>query len=186
MRLFIAIDTPVSIKAQMAEIQAELKKSQADVKWDNSDKFHITLKFLGDTNDALLPAITEILGTVGSKFPSFQIEYDDIGCFPNWKQPRVIWIGANEQSGTLLKIKRFLDTELEKLGFEIEDRKFHPHITLGRVKSQHNMKNLTVIMESLKFTSEITMCREILLMQSILKPSGSEYSTLRTVHLQNA
>lgn len=186
MRLFLAIDTPASVKAKMAEIQAELKKSQADVKWDTSDKFHITLKFLGETKDELLSAITGILETVGTKFSSFQIEYDDIGCFPNWKQPRVLWIGANEPSGSLSKLKRFLDIELEKLGFETEDRKFHPHITLGRVKSQHNIKNLTVIMESLKFTSEITTCREILLMRSILKPSGSEYSTLTAVKLQNA
>lgn len=186
MRLFIAIDTPASVKAQMVEIQEELKKSEADVKWETSNKFHITLKFLGDTNDTLLPVITRILETAGTKFPSFQIEYDDVGCFPNWKQPRVIWVGANEQSGTLLQIKRFLDTELEKLGFKIEPRKFHPHITLGRVKSQHNIKNLTVIMESLKFKSEKTTCREILLMRSILKPSGSEYSTLTTVGLQNA
>lgn len=185
MRLFIAIDTPASVKAQMAEIQAELKKSQADVKWDTADKFHITLKFLGETKDELLPAINGILETVGKKFQQFQIEYDDIGCFPNWNQPRVIWLGANETSGTLLKLKRSLDIELEKLGFETEDRKFHPHITLGRVKSQHNIKNLTVIMESLKFKSEITTCRELLLMQSILKPSGSEYSTLTTVNLQN-
>ncbi|MDP2209019.1 MAG: RNA 2',3'-cyclic phosphodiesterase [Bacteroidota bacterium] len=185
MRLFISIDSPASVKAQMAEIQAELKKSQADVKWETADKFHITLKFLGETKDELLPAINGILETVGTKFPPFQIEYDDIGCFPNWKQPRVIWLGANETSGTLLKLKRSLDIELEKLGFETEDRKFHPHITLGRVKSQHNIKNLTVIMESLKFKSEITTCREILLMRSILKPSGSEYSTLTTVDLQN-
>lgn len=186
MRLFIAIDSPASVKAQMADIQAKFIKSETDVKWETADKFHITLKFLGETKDELLPAINDILGTIGTKFQQFQIEYNDIGCFPNWKQPRVIWVGANETTGTLLKIKRFLDIELEKLGFEIEDRKFHPHITLGRVKSQRNIKNLTVIMESLKFKSEVTTCREILLMRSILKPSGSEYTTLTTVHFQNA
>lgn len=185
MRLFIAIDTPISVKNQLTEIQAELKKSDADVKWETADKFHITLKFLGETNDELLPAITQILETAGRKYQKFQIEYVDVGCFPNWNRPRVIWVGAEETSGTLIKLKRSLDVELEKLGFEIENRKFHPHITLGRVKSQHNIKNLTFIMESLKFKSEITTCREILLMRSILKPSGAEYTTLATVKLQN-
>jgi 2'-5' RNA ligase len=184
MRTFIAVDTPENIKRKMTEVQSELKRSEADVKWETSNKFHITIKFLGERKETMVDDIIGKIQDVSSKFSPFALQYEKVGCFPNMKNPRVIWIGCRDMTQNLSKIKIMLDEELKQFGFEAEDRAFHPHITLGRVKSQSGIKNLIPIIENLTFKSEVIECRQILIMKSVLKPSGSEYSILQSVTLK--
>jgi RNA 2',3'-cyclic 3'-phosphodiesterase len=184
MRTFIAIDTPDHIKREMTKVQSELRRSAADVRWETSDKFHITLKFLGETKETMVDDIIENIQALCSKFSPFALQYDRVGCFPNMKNPRVIWIGCRDISQNLSKIKIMLDKELKQFGIESEERAFHPHITLGRVKSEREIKNLIPIIENLTFKSEVIECGQILIMKSILKPSGSVYSTLKSIILK--
>lgn len=184
MRTFIAIDTPEEIKKQMTEIQSELKRSEADVKWEPSSKFHITVKFLGEVKEVMLKETIQIIEDVVIKHQPFMLQYEKVGFFPNLKNPRIIWIGCMDISQNLAKIKTLLDEGLKESGFEAEDRTFQPHITIGRVKSLRGIKNLIPILENLNFTSKVTECREILIMKSILKPSGSEYSILKSIELK--
>jgi RNA 2',3'-cyclic 3'-phosphodiesterase len=184
MRTFIAVDTPENIKRKMTEVQSELKLSDADVKWETSNKFHITIKFLGEVKETMIDDIIGKIQEVSSKFPPFALQYEKVGCFPNMKNPRVFWIGCRDISQNLSKIKTKLDEQLKQFGFEAEDRAFHPHITLGRVKSQSGIKNLIPIIENLTFKSEVIECQQILIMKSVLKPSGSEYSILQSVILK--
>ncbi len=185
MRIFIAIDTPESIKQEIETIQQKLKSAGADVRWESQNKFHITIKFLGDTKEELLPKIYEIIKNISTKIYTFPLIYRNLGCFPNKRQPRVIWIGCEDVTSSLTKLKMELDVNLKSLGFEIEDREFHPHITLGRVKSQTGIKNLIPIIESLIFESRITECREILIVRSVLKSSGSDYTILKSINLNS-
>lgn len=184
MRLFYAIDTPMEIKDKIKEVQIQLMDTNADVKWEPKEKFHITIKFLGDTDEKTFPHVENYLKELGDKFQAFIIKYKSLGCFPNYKQPRVVWVGTEVESDVIFKIKDFLDENLKRFGYKVEDRKFHPHITLGRIKSIRNIKNLISILENLKFETEPVKCGEIILMQSILKPTGSEYKVLRTVNLK--
>lgn len=184
MRTFIAIDTPEDIKLKISEVQYELKNSWADVKWESSNKFHITIKFLGEIKEFQIGEIIESIRNVANHYSRFKVKYKNLGCFPNLKNPRVIWIGCEDLNGTLEKIKNSLDEELKKYGFEIEDRKFHPHITLGRVKSSKGIKNLLPIIENLNFDTDATECRGILLMKSDLKPTGSEYTIIKSIELK--
>lgn len=184
MRLFFAVDTPISIKKQMEKIQLQLIETDADVKWEPKEKFHITIKFLGETKENLIPQLEKYLNSIGETYPPFQLVYKNLGCFPNVNRPRVVWIGTELKDDILIKIKDYLDENLKQFGFEIEDRKFTPHITLGRVKSMKNIKNLISIIENLKFESEPVFCGEIILMESILKPTGSEYKVIRSVNLK--
>lgn len=185
MRLFFAIGMSEGVKHQIAEVQNQLKQSNTFVKWETPDKFHITIKFLGETGENIYTFVEKSLDTISEKFPSFLIKYKNVGFFPNTKQPKVIWVGSDLFDNTIYNIKKYLDIELEKYGFEIEDRKFHPHITLGRIKDLRNIKNLISIAESLKFETTEEKCGEIILMQSILKPTGSEYKILKSVKLKD-
>lgn len=185
MRTFIATDTPADIKQEIETIQQKLKSAGADVRWESQNKFHITIKFLGDIKEELLPKIFGIIENISTHIYTFPLIYRNFGCFPNKRQPRVIWIGCDDVSNSLTKLKMELDADLKSLGFEIEDREFHPHITLGRVKSQTGIKNLIPILENLNFESRITECREILIMRSVLKSFGSEYTVLKSINLNS-
>ena len=184
-RTFIAFDTPEPIRKEMSVLQAELKKANADVKWEPEDKFHATIKFLGDIEEKLLSSVLTKIESIVLKHAAFGVMYQAVGSFPNNRNPRVIWIGCENNDGKLDLLKTALDVELLSFGFEIEKRPFHPHITLGRVKSLKGMENLTPMLEKLTFEKRTATIMEILVMKSVLRPEGSEYSTLKVIKLQS-
>ena len=93
-RTFIALPLPREVISAMAEVQRQLMDSGAEVKWDGPEKFHITLKFLGDTDSSLVPEITQQLKKTIGNSPAFELNFVKLGGFPNTDRPRVVWIGA--------------------------------------------------------------------------------------------
>jgi 2'-5' RNA ligase len=182
-RSFIALDTPLAIREQMADLQSKLREAGADVRWEPMEKFHATIKFLGNVDENSLPKIITTIGHALKEFHPFTLAYTRLGCFPRVHQPRVIWIGCQDIDGTLQKIKETLDNVLVPFGFEREDRAFHPHVTLGRVRSMKNIRLLIPKLETLTFDSPSIVCNAINLMKSILKPQGSEYVVIHTFEL---
>ena len=185
LRCFIAFDTPSAIREEMSRLQVELKKSSADVRWESSDKFHATIKFLGDVNEEVLPGILKRIEAVAAGSQAFEVVYGTLGCFPNRREPRVIWMGCANADGRLEALKHLLDVELLPFGFEIERRTFHPHVTLGRVKSPRGLKNLTPMLENLTFHPRNALIGEVLLMKSVLRPEGSQYSVIQSLTLKS-
>ncbi len=183
-RTFIAIDVPEKIKEQIFEVEKELMKSCTEgVKWEEKEKFHITLKFLGDVNEDAIDSIYDVLSENLTGFGKFSIIYKGVGCFPELKRPRVIWIGCEDPSGKLFELQKIVEEKMSELGFEKEDKEYHPHVTLGRVKNPKNISNLTKKIESINFESEAGEVAEVLIMKSDLKPSGSVYTVLRKIKL---
>jgi 2'-5' RNA ligase len=119
----------------MADLIAELRKAGADVTWVPTEKIHLTLKFLGNTDDSLIPKIKEQISKKLLHYNAFYIKIVGVGCFPSEKRPRVLWVGM-ENSDILQSIQKEMDTEVAGLGFAREDRPFSPHLTIGRVRSQ--------------------------------------------------
>ncbi|HET6272636.1 MAG TPA: RNA 2',3'-cyclic phosphodiesterase [Bacteroidota bacterium] len=183
LRLFIAIETPPDLRPQIAAIRDRLKASDADVKWEPNEKLHATIKFLGNTDDHLLPEIVSYIRGGCQKFAPFQIRYKGVGCFPNSRTPRVIWVGMDEPGGNLNLLHLEIDSGLVALGFEREEKRFHPHVTLGRVKSNKKIHSLLRMMESITFESQPVTVHEIALMQSELNASGSVYTILNSIPL---
>ena len=182
-RTFVAFDTPVEIRESMSSLQSELKRSNADVRWESLGKLHATIKFLGDVDERNLPKIIAKIEQSVSNAPPFTITYSGIGAFPDKRHPRVIWIGCETSDSTLLKMKNELDAALQPYGIPIEERAFHPHITLGRVKSANGINDLLSMLENLTFEPRSTKVDRIVVMKSTLKPQGSEYSLLTTIPL---
>ncbi len=182
-RTFIAIDTPEPIKDKIFEVQNLLRESHAEVRWESRDKFHITVKFLGGVEESILGDITQKLSTALTPFKPFQLVYDELGCFPNIRSPRVIWVGCENEDGTLLKIFQTIEDIVVPFGFEKESRRFHAHITLGRVKSPKRIQDLIRTIQSTTFDRQTTECRELHLVKSDLRPTGSVYTLLHRVVL---
>ena len=178
-RSFIALPIPSHAQQAIAEIQAKLKAPQADVKWESQDKFHITLFFLGNVEQSKLELLPTALANSIQQFQSFTTTYESVGAFPNIHNPRVIWVGITSNQ-TVLDIQSMVERVCAEFGFPREDRKFHPHITLGRVKGIRNLARLTEAIKTITFEPIETLCSEILLMKSEVHPSGSIYTILKS------
>jgi RNA 2',3'-cyclic 3'-phosphodiesterase len=184
LRLFIAIKTPPNIIPQIAAIRDKLRASSAHVKWEPDEKLHATLKFLGNADERLLPEIVLCIRGVGLILSPLFLKYKGVGCFPNQRAPKVIWVGIEDLNGSLNSLQEKIESEFVPLGFEREMRKFHAHVTLGRVKDERMIQSLLRTMESITFESQPAAIQEIALIKSELKPSGSVYTTLNTFPLQ--
>jgi len=185
-RLFIAMNTPQEIVPLLAGVRDRLESTRAGVKWESDEKLHCTLKFLGDTREEVVPDIVSALGRAGSLTPAFPVTYSGLGCFPNKREPRIIWVGIEDPSGTLQELAQTVETYMAALGFKPEQRLFHPHVTLGRVKSSRRMRELLATMETVTFHCSPVSLREIELVKSELKSGGSVYTPVAKVALGNS
>ena len=183
MRLFIAIDTPSDIKAGILSIQQQLKAADARVTWEPADKLHTTLKFLGETQENALPDITKGLEAACLYYPAVALRYRSLGCFPSRRDPKVVWVGIDDVSGNLSLLHQTIETEVERFGFGRERRPFTPHLTLGRIKSNIHIDSLLTRMETVTFESPLATIRDIILVKSDLKPTGSVYTILKSIPL---
>lgn len=183
LRLFIAIETPSEIRPQLSAIRDRLKETKVDVKWESDEKLHATLKFLGSTDEKLLPEIVLYTEDVCRAFPPLQVRYAGTGCFPNNRSPRIIWAGMEDLKGNLDTLQTAIEEAMVRLGFKKEERKFHPHVTLGRVKGQTNMRTLLRLMETVTLQSQPVIIPDIAIVKSELRPTGSVYTTLHLIPL---
>jgi len=184
-RCFIAVNLPDETRQALESMIAELKKTGADVKWVNAGNIHLTLKFLGNTDASLIPAMTDALSKKLSLHHAFYITIADVGCFPSEKRPRVIWVGIKD-SEILANIQKDVDDVLTGFGFATEVRSFTPHLTVGRVRS---MKKISELMNRFADFRRSDFGRvevsAIHIMKSELKPAGAEYSSLGRIPLKN-
>jgi 2'-5' RNA ligase len=182
LRSFIALPALPTVQQAIAEVQIKLKAVQADVKWELKDKFHITLVFLGNVEQSKLELLSATLTKSVQKFPSFTNTYESIGAFPKIQMPRVVWIGIKSDQ-TVLDLQAMVGRLCGEFGFPMEDRTFHPHITLGRVKETRNVVRLTEAIKTITFEPIEMHCSEIVLMKSELHSSGSIYTMLKSFPL---
>lgn len=185
LRLFVAIETPSAVRERLAEVIATLRTTNADVRWEQTDKLHITLKFLGDAEQQSLGPIIASLERIAQSFPEFSIRYASLGCFPHKREPRILWAGVESADSMLGHLAKSIDDALATLGFKKEERAFHAHVTLGRVKSGRHMNHLLRTMESITFESQPVHVSHFVLVKSELKQGGSVYTTLHEVSLQS-
>jgi len=178
-RCFLAIELPAEIKSDIDHYLAGLKKFSPSIRWTRSTNIHITLKFLGDIETEILSKVTSALISISEIFKPFTISIAGSGVFPGEKNPRVIWLGIKSDIDNMFyKNYQWIENKLGLLGFEKERRKFSPHLTIGRIKHPQNMTNLFDYMKEKPFPEKQFLVNEIVLMQSILKPSGAEYTML--------
>lgn len=183
MRSFIAIDIPGAIRATFNDIIRKIGADSRGVKWVPVQNIHLTLKFLGDVRDDLVPLLKERLLLLGRTQQPLTVDIRGAGVFPNFRNPNVLWIGI-EASERLKSLFMEIDISLSEIGVEREHRVFSPHLTIGRVKDRRSIdpvvKELVTYKDTFFGTIEV---REILLMESVLKPSGAEYSEVASIRL---
>jgi 2'-5' RNA ligase len=183
-RSFLAIELPKSILKKIDEVQGDLRSTHADVRWVNPEKIHLTIKFFGSVEESRIDSIFKSIEEPIRDTSPFSIKVRGIGAFPNLRNPRVIWMGLADGREVLISLQKQIEAQLEKIGFEPEDRPFHPHLTLGRMKSSRRKEELAGKMERHKEEEFGDLKVErVVLFKSDLRPSGPIYTPLGDVKL---
>jgi len=180
MRAFIAIDLDPEIKKNLMDILRRLKRlAPQNVGWVKEHGLHLTLKFLGEIDEIQATQIKDLMKDIAGTTKPFPMEMKGTGFFPPAsRHPRVLWIGTTEQP-LLAELQERFEDGLEKIGFSREDRPFHPHLTLGRIKGPFALAEIIAELkkqEAAAFGEMIV--NKVALFQSVLKPTGAEYSIL--------
>ena len=181
-RCFVAIEIPKPVQALLKPVQTRLQSEIRKVSWTKSGNFHLTLKFLGDVHSEAIGAVSEAVENVAAAQVPFSIEFGGIGAFPTLEHPRVIWVGIKHGEATVSHLAKAVNFQLKPLGFPADNR-FHPHLTLGRLRSPMNLQPLKSILRKYDTIEGTTVSvNEITVMQSQLHPNGTIYTPLNLCH----
>ena len=183
MRTFIAIELPERVKKRIEQAQAPLRKTKAFVSWVKPGNIHVTLKFLGEVPEDKINDVFLATGKALEGAKKFKLRLKGMGAFPDFRRPRVIWIGAEKGEEELSCLAERVEEEMEKIGFPKENRKFSAHFTIGRVKSPKNIENLTELVKSSDFSTDEIEVNEVVVMRSQLHPAGAIYTPLKKIQL---
>lgn len=195
MRVFVAIDLKEEVREKIARFLEGVRGFAEEARWMRTESLHITLKFIGEQNDAQVAAIDERLRGVPGD--SFELRLTGYGFFPTAKAPRVFWIGI-QSSPELAALAAGIDSTLADLNIPREDRPYSPHLTLARAgggsgspKWRKGDGPNSIFGELQKRLAALgdpnfgTMtAREFSLYRSQLSPAGSKYTKLQSFSLR--
>ncbi|MFN4132012.1 MAG: RNA 2',3'-cyclic phosphodiesterase [Caldimicrobium sp.] len=189
-RAFLAIDLPWELKKELWNLKKVEEPPNIKLKWVEEENFHITLRFFGTISENLVEKISKSCETVCQKIASFKLEIKEVGTFPEKGLPKVIWIGVENKENFLEELHKNLEKGFKSLKLEDKKEKFHPHITLIRVKEVRDEKALKEYLERLKKEAEKIkgknfIVREIVLFKSDLLPKGPKYTPLKKISLKD-
>jgi 2'-5' RNA ligase len=181
-RLFVALEIPSAVRENLTAFLDSLRGISKEPRWVRPENLHVTLKFLGEVEEAKVGAIRNTLEEMRCE-QGVKLNFRGLGFFPNGKRPRVFWAGI-EASANLKILAADIDGAMDKLGIPRDQRSFSPHLTLARFErpglSETLRKAIAANMER-DFGSLRT--NEFHLIQSKLKPSGAKYTTLASFPL---
>lgn len=184
MRLFIAIELPEDLKREIAKVQEQLRTAGAHAAWTRPEGIHLTLKFLGEVDEAKTASITDALAGACRGRGPLRLEIAGAGAFPNVKAPRVLWLGLSGDNEKLAALQAAVEDAMANLGFEREDRKFSPHLTLARVKFLKPRDNWPAMIESVRDVKLGSIeADQVSLMKSELRREGAVYTEVGRIEL---
>ncbi len=179
MRSFVSID--VGALDTLVELEGEMEKTGASLKLVEPENIHITLKFLGEIGEDMVPEIEGVMREAAEGVEPFTVTFEGMGAFPGMNYVRVVWVGVKD-GGEMAKISERINKSLAPHGFKKES--FKPHITLARVKSARGKENLVSLIERNAGRNFGEMGVEsIRLKKSELRKEGPVYTTVKEVRL---
>ena len=183
MRVFICFDLSVPTVNNLVLLQEELREPIVElggkVRWTPPENIHLTLKFLGETDDDMVFQIRSKLRDVAKQHPMVEAETVGTGAFPNAKVPRIIWVGTGTGSDAIITLQQNIETSLETLGIQKDDRSFKPHLTIGRIKTRKQRVNLEpILLPHSDKTFGVSLVKDFALYRSVLHPRGAIYQVI--------
>lgn len=188
-RLFIAIDPEPALLDTIFRLTSTMKREfpVEGVRYTSPQNLHLTLLFLGDTEEGLIPKLKDSLAKICQNIKEFDLEFADLGAFPSRNNPRIIWLGVSNPASVTALAKAIIQNN--GLVAEPDKGQFTPHLTLGRVDERarggasETFSRMFAKLGNVK--AGTTRIREVLLYQSVLKPGGPVYTVLSRHALKN-
>jgi 2'-5' RNA ligase len=178
-RTFIALQLTPNIRQRLVAWQDKLAAAIPEVKWVEPENLHVTLLFLGEVPDREVAEVCQRVEEAVAEVAPFSVMVEGLGCFPEPRRPRVLWAGITTGSEQLQQVHALIEKPLHYLGFRREERRYVPHITLGRLKADREVPRLPELLR------EYRSCRggemlasEICIMASQLERSGPIYTVM--------
>jgi 2'-5' RNA ligase len=174
------VELPEEARARAAEHAALLRGRFREVRasWPRVENLHLTLKFLGEIEESRVEVLSNAAGRAAADSRPFTLRLEAAGAFPRRGVPRVIWLGVADSSGGLARLQSRLEVECEREGFGREERPFHPHLTLARLRSPQGARALAQLHQETGFEALEFPVTELVVMLSELGPGGSRYAPL--------
>ncbi|MCV2489643.1 RNA 2',3'-cyclic phosphodiesterase [Geodermatophilus sp. YIM 151500] len=131
-RLFIAVDPPDDARADLERAVSALRACPGAPRWTASERWHLTLLFLGAVSDDDVPALVTASAEAVAGAPAMTLRLAGGGRFGSRRRPQVAWAGLDGDIAALSALAGRLARAARRLGLPVEDRPFRPHLTLGR------------------------------------------------------
>jgi 2'-5' RNA ligase len=179
-RTFVAIAIPEALGLTLARLQQKLSPDLPKCRWTSSTPFHATLAFLGDVRNRDLNDVIKTVASEAAAFAPFEINLEGVGAFPDARAPRVIWAGLTAPSPEpLFELRAQIVQALAQIGYHA-DEKFHPHVTLGRMKSDRRAApDLSVTLERQRsWKGGVFTVADVVTFASTLGRAGPSYDAL--------
>jgi 2'-5' RNA ligase len=186
MRLFIALPLAPEVERQLGRLIGLLKPRTDVVRWVAPQNIHLTVRFLGDTDEKLVKDINRAIDEVAAEHQKIETVFELVGAFPNLRRPRIFWVGSSDPMEEASKIARQIEHRMRGLGFEKEKKGFKPHLTLGRVRQGKRADELADYLASFKLDPIPVELDRLTLFKSELTPKGSIYTRLHESKLGEA
>jgi 2'-5' RNA ligase len=185
LRTFIAVDPGKAIRDRCVALQEGLARAAEGVKWVEPENLHVTLLFLGEVEDRTVPALCRAVAEVCAGRGGFHMGIEGVGCFPNPRRPRIVWVGVGAGREELVALHDALEPPLLDLGcYRREERQYTPHLTLGRARGDGSADALAAALaQKARWQAGDTPVREVRVMSSELTPKGPVYATLSRAKL---
>lgn len=184
-RLFFGVEVPEPEKAALMDVVHKGRKYLKGVKWVASECLHVTLKFLGNTPDALVGDVVSAAHLAAQGTGPLVLRLKEVGSFSGLNGPRILWVGVEGDVSGLRQLAEALEEQLEMLGFTPEPRPFTAHVTLGRAGERNETGNYPVWENTFSgaVLAEFTASRFVLY-ESELTPRGPMYTPLARIELK--
>lgn len=140
-RLFVALIPPATVRTELAETAERIE----GVRWTPADNIHLTLRFLGETDDTKRDRYVAALA--GVRVESFILPVRGTGLFPSRGPAHVLWAGIGNSHPRLFQLRQQVDEALLRIDGGLDVRSFHPHFTLARLTGQASAKAVAAWME---------------------------------------
>ena len=187
-RLFVAIPVPTAVRdsvvALVERVRAEADPAARDVRWVRLDGLHLTLRFLGPTEDDRIASVAEAVDRTAPSIPPFDIVIAGAGAFPSPARPRTLWLGVDSGGDQLAGAAGRLDDALAPSGWTREDRPFRAHLTLARSDGVRTGPTVARrLIDAAKDVRESFRAESIVLFESVSGEGPARYEPLHEVPL---
>lgn len=178
-RLFIAVELPAEIRRTIKQHITRLREECPDVRasWTREENLHLTLKFFGDVAVSRVDTLSQALMSAVTRTTEFDLVIEGCGVFPPHGKPNVLWIGISpETAPACVRLYQAIEDECAKVGFKRDERTFHPHLTIARMRHPGGARDLANLHQATQFEPVGSKVTSACLIRSELSSSGSRYT----------